>query len=233
MDASRARLPLGRIVLVAGGLVVLVLLGRVAGAALPSFAAAVERSGVWGPIVFVLGYAAATVAFVPGSVLTLAAGAIFGLAKGTVYVLVAATLGSSIAFLVGRYLARGAVERRVRSNPRFAAIDRAVAAEGRRFVFLLRLSPVVPFNVLNYALGLTSVRFGDYLVASLGMIPGTLLYVYYGKLAGDLATVAGGAGVEKGAGYWAVLILGLVATVGATMLVTRASRRALRQVEDG
>ena len=233
MDASRARLPLGRIVLVAGGLVVLVLLGRVAGAALPGFAAAVERSGVWGPIVFVLGYAAATVAFVPGSVLTLAAGAIFGLAKGTVYVLVAATLGSSIAFLVGRYLARGAVERRVRSNPRFAAIDRAVAAEGRRFVFLLRLSPVVPFNVLNYALGLTSVRFGDYLVASLGMIPGTLLYVYYGKLAGDLATVAGGAGVEKGAGYWAVLILGLVATVGVTMLVTRASRRALHQAEDG
>ena len=233
MDASRARLPLGRIVLVAGGLVVLVLLGRVAGAALPSFAAAVERSDVWGPIVFVLGYAAATVAFVPGSVLTLAAGAIFGLAKGTVYVLVAATLGSSIAFLVGRYLARGAVERRVRSNPRFAAIDRAVAAEGRRFVFLLRLSPVVPFNVLNYALGLTSVRFGDYLVASLGMIPGTLLYVYYGKLAGDLATVAGGAGVEKGAGYWAVLILGLVATVGVTMLVTRASRRALHQAEDG
>ncbi len=232
MDASRARLPLGRIVLVAGGLVVLVLLGRVAGAALPGFAAAVERSGVWGPIVFVLGYAAATVAFVPGSVLTLAAGAIFGLAKGTVYVLVAATLGSSIAFLVGRYLARGAVERRVRSNPRFAAIDRAVAAEGRRFVFLLRLSPVVPFNVLNYALGLTSVRFADYLVASLGMIPGTLLYVYYGKLAGDLATVAGGAGVEKGAGYWAVLILGLVATVGVTMLVTRASRRALRQAEE-
>ncbi|TMA54005.1 MAG: TVP38/TMEM64 family protein [Deltaproteobacteria bacterium] len=200
---------------------------------MPGFAAAVERSGVWGPIVFVLGYAAATVAFVPGSVLTLAAGAIFGLAKGTVYVLVAATLGSSIAFLVGRYLARGAVERRVRSNPRFAAIDRAVAAEGRRFVFLLRLSPVVPFNVLNYALGLTSVRFGDYLVASLGMIPGTLLYVYYGKLAGDLATVAGGAGVEKGAGYWAVLILGLVATVGVTMLVTRASRRALHQAEDG
>ena len=233
MDASRARLPLGRIVLVAGGLVVLVLLGRVAGAALPSFAAAVERSGVWGPIVFVLGYAAATVAFVPGSVLTLAAGAIFGLAKGTVYVLVAATLGSSAAFLVARYIARGAVEQRVRSNPRFAAIDRAVAAEGRRFVFLLRLSPVVPFNVLNYALGLTSVRFGDYLVASLGMIPGTLLYVYYGKLAGDLATVAGGAGVEKGAGYWAVLILGLVATVGVTMLVTRASRRALHQAEDG
>ena len=233
MDASRARLPLGRIVLVAGGLVVLVLLGRVAGAALPSFAAAVERSGVWGPIVFVLGYAAATVAFVPGSVLTLAAGAIFGLAKGTVYVLVAATLGSSAAFLVARYIARGAVEQRVRSNPRFAAIDRAVAADGRRFVFLLRLSPVFPFNLLNYALGLTSVRFADYLVASLGMIPGTLLYVYYGKLAGDLATVAGGAGVEKGAGYWAVLILGLVATVGVTMLVTRASRRALHQAEDG
>jgi uncharacterized membrane protein YdjX (TVP38/TMEM64 family) len=231
VQAPRAQLPLGRIVLLGGGLVALVLLGRVAGAALPRFAAAVERSGVWGPVVFVLGYALATVAFVPGSVLTLAAGAIFGLAKGTAYVLVAATLGASMAFLVGRYLARGIVEHRIRGNPRFAAIDRAVAAEGRRFVFLLRLSPVFPFNLLNYALGLTSVRFADYLVASLGMIPGTLLYVYYGKLAGDLATVAGGGGVEKGSGYWAVLILGLAATVGVTMLVTRAARRAMRQAE--
>jgi uncharacterized membrane protein YdjX (TVP38/TMEM64 family) len=171
----------------------------------------------------------ATVAFVPGSLLTLAAGAIFGLGWGTAYVFVAATLGAAAAFLVARHLVRGAVERRLAGDARFAAIDRAIAHEGRRIVFLLRLSPVFPFNLLNYALGLTRVRFADYVVASLGMIPGTILYVYYGKLAGDVAALAGGAKVEKGPAYWAVLALGLVATAAVTALVTRTARRALRE----
>src|SRR5262249_36543250 len=149
--------------------------------------------GAWGPIVFIVGYAVATVAFVPGSVLTLAAGAIFGLAPGVVYVFIAAVLGSTAAFLVSRYVARQVIERRLKDNPRFAAIDRAVGAQGRKIVFLLRLSPVFPFNLLNYALGLTQVRFADYLIASIGMLPGTLLFVYYGKLAGDVAALAGGA----------------------------------------
>jgi uncharacterized membrane protein YdjX (TVP38/TMEM64 family) len=169
------------------------------------------------------------VAFVPGSVLTLAAGAIFGLAQGTVYVFVAAVLGSAAAFLAARHLARDAVERRIARNPRFGAIDRAVAAEGRKIVFLLRLSPVFPFTLLNYVLGLTRVRFADYLVASLGMIPGTLLYVYYGKLAGDVATLAAGAPAPRGVGYWTVLALGLAATVAVTTVVTRAAGRALRE----
>jgi uncharacterized membrane protein YdjX (TVP38/TMEM64 family) len=200
----------------------------VAGGWLPRFAAWVSALGVWGPVVFIVGYALAVIAFVPGSVLTLAAGAIFGVVRGVVYVLVAATLGAAGAFLVSRYVARAAVEGRIARNPRFAAIDRAVAAEGRKIVFLLRLSPVFPFTLLNYALGLTRVRFVDYLVASVGMLPGTLLYVYYGKLAGDVAALAGGAAVEKGAGYWAVLALGLVATVVVTTIVTRTARRALR-----
>ena len=185
--------------------------------------------GVWGPIVFILGYTVAAVAFVPGSLLTLAAGAIFGLAQGVIYVFIAAVLGSAAAFLVSRYLARAAIERRLANNPRFAAIDRAVGAQGRKIVFLLRLSPVFPFNLLNYGLGLTNVRFADYVVASVGMLPGTLLYVYYGKLAGDVAALAGGAAPEKGAGYYAVLILGLMATVVVTTLVTRTARRALKE----
>jgi len=207
----------------------LVALGRVAGGWLPRFAAWVSALGVWGPLVFIAGYAIAVVAFVPGSLLTLAAGAIFGVGRGVLYVFVAATLGAAGAFLVSRYVARGAVERRIADNPRFAAVDRAVAAEGRKIVFLLRLSPVFPFTFLNYALGLTRVRFGDYLVASVGMLPGTLLYVYYGKLAGDVAALAGGAPVAKGTGYWAVLALGLVATVVVTTVVTRTARRALRE----
>jgi uncharacterized membrane protein YdjX (TVP38/TMEM64 family) len=182
--------------------------------------------------VFILGYAIAVVAFVPGSVLTLAAGAIFGIGAGVVYVFIAAVLGSSAAFLVSRYLARGAIEQRLTGNARFAAIDRAVGEQGRKIVFLLRLSPVFPFNLLNYALGLTRVRFVDYVTAALGMLPGTLLYVYYGKLAGDVAALAGGAAVEKGAGYYAVLGVGLVATIAVTAVVTRTARKALREATE-
>ncbi len=123
---------------------------RSAGAYLPQFAEWVDGLGFWGPLVFIVGYAIATVAFVPGSLLTLAAGAIFGLVQGTAYVFVAATLGSTAAFLVSRYLARAPIERRLADNARFSAIDRAVAREGRKIVLLLRLSPVFPFVLLNY-----------------------------------------------------------------------------------
>jgi len=223
-----ARAPWGRIALAAAALGALVALGSQVGAYVPAFARWVDSLGGLGPVVFIAGYALAVVAFVPGSLLTLAAGAIFGVAEGTVLVFVAAVLGSSAAFLVARYAARGAVERRLAGDARFAAIDRAVGAQGRRIVFLLRLSPVFPFNLLNYALGLTRVRFVDTLLASVGMLPGTLLYVYSGKVAGDVAAVAGGAGPERGAGYYAVLGLGLLATVVVTTLVTRIARRALR-----
>jgi uncharacterized membrane protein YdjX (TVP38/TMEM64 family) len=192
-----------------------------------AFAAWVEGLGVWGPLVFVAGYAVAVIAFVPASLLTLAAGAVFGIAAGTAYVFVAATVGASLAFLVSRYLARRAVEQRLAGDARFAAIDRAIGAQGRRIVFLLRLSPAFPFNLLNYALGLTSVRFIDYFVASLGMLPGTLLYVYSGKTIGDVATLAGGASPERSASYYALLCVGLVATAVVTVLVTRIARRAL------
>jgi uncharacterized membrane protein YdjX (TVP38/TMEM64 family) len=220
-------IPWLRIALAGLALAGVLLLGRELGAGIPRFAAWVEGLGLWGPAVFIAGYALAVVAFAPGSVLTLAAGAIFGLLWGTLYVLVAATLGASGAFLVSRYLARSLVERRLESNPRFGAIDRAVGEQGRRIVFLLRLSPIFPFNLLNYGLGLTRVRFVDYFVACAGMLPGTLLYVYYGKLAGDVAALAGGAAVERDAGYWTVLVLGLAATVVVTTLVTRIARRAL------
>jgi uncharacterized membrane protein YdjX (TVP38/TMEM64 family) len=180
-------------------------------------------------VVFVAGYAVAAVAFVPGSLLTLAAGAVFGLLRGTLYVFVGATLGAAAAFLVARHLARRVVERRLRDDPRLQAIDRAVARQGRKIVFLLRLSPLFPFNLLNYALGLTQVRFADYLVASIGMLPGTLLYVYYGKVLGDVAALAAGRTVEKGAADYALLALGLLATLAVTTLVTRVARRALKE----
>jgi uncharacterized membrane protein YdjX (TVP38/TMEM64 family) len=214
------------------GLAALVLLflgGRQAGRWIPQFAAWVEGLGVWGPVAFILGYALATVAFVPGSLLTLAAGAIFGLARGTLYTLAGATFGACGAFLVARYLARGAIERKIAGNARFAAIDRAVGKEGLKIVALLRLSPVFPFNLLNYALGLTRVRFLHYLLASAAMLPGTLLYVYYGKAAGSLAAVAGGVKADKGTAYWVTLGVGLAATLAVTTFVTRLAGKALRQ----
>ena len=230
---AAARTPWLRVAGIAAAVALLLLLGRQLGAALPGFAAWVDSLGAWGPVAFIAGYAVAVVAFAPGSILTLAAGALFGLVRGTVYVLIAATLGASLAFLVARYVARPWVERRIAASPGFAAIDRAIAAQGRRIVFLLRLSPAFPFNLLNYALGLTRVRFGDALVASIGMLPGTLLYVYYGKLAGEVAALAGGAPVARGPGYYAVLGLGLVATLLVTTIVARTARRALREATEG
>ena len=211
------------------GLVLLVVAGRALGGYVPQFATWVGGLGFWGPLVFIAGYAIATVAFIPGSLLTLPAGAIFGLVKGTAYVFLGATLGSALAFLVARYVARQAVERRLESSPRFEAVDQAVAREGLKIVFLLRLSPAFPYNLLNYALGLTRVRFRDYFIASLGMIPATFLYVYYGKALGSLAALAGGTQVERGAGHWTLLGVGLLATLAVTTLVTRIARRALQQ----
>jgi uncharacterized membrane protein YdjX (TVP38/TMEM64 family) len=229
------RVPKGRwkrllpIAVAAGAILGLLVVGRLGGAYLPVFASWVADQGVWGPVAFIAGYALATVALVPGSLLTLAAGAVFGLAAGVVYVFAGAVLGATLAFLVARYAARTAVERRISGDPRFERIDAAIARSGRKIVFLLRLSPVVPFNLLNYALGLTRVRLRDYVIASLGMLPGTFLYVYTGRVAGDVAALAGGAAVERGAGYYAVLALGLVGTAGATIVITRIARGALRK----
>jgi uncharacterized membrane protein YdjX (TVP38/TMEM64 family) len=177
----------------------------------------------------VLVYAVAVIAFVPGSVLTLAGGAIFDLFWGTVYVFIAAVIGSSGAFLVARYLARGAVESRLGRSERFASLDRNIGGQGLKIVFLLRLSPVFPFSFMNYAIGLTRISFRDYLLSSVGMLPGTVLYVYYGKLVGDVAVLAGGAAPERGAGYYAILAIGLAATIAVTALVTRIARRALEE----
>jgi uncharacterized membrane protein YdjX (TVP38/TMEM64 family) len=217
-----------RIALIGALIAALVLAGRAAGSWLPAFAVWIEGLGLWGPVVFILGYALATVAFAPGSILTLAAGAIFGLWRGALLVFAAALLGSSAAFLIARHLARPLVARRLAGNDRFAAIDRAIGERGGFIVLLLRLSPVFPFNLLNYALGLTGVRFVHYLLASIGMLPGTFLYVYYGRVAGDLAAIAGGAAAPRGAAHWLVLGIGLAATVVATAWIARTARRALQ-----
>ncbi|MEM8998484.1 MAG: VTT domain-containing protein, partial [Acidobacteriota bacterium] len=193
------------------------------------FLAWVDSLGLWAPVVFVVGYAVATVAFVPGSLLTMSGGVLFGLAGGTAYVFLGATLGSGLAFLISRYIARGAIEKRLDGNEKFALIDKAVGGQGLKIVFLLRLVPFFPFIWLNYGLGLTRVRFPHYLLAGVGMLPGTFLYVYYGKAIGSLAALSQGESVERGAEQWIFLGLGLAAAVAVTTIITRIARRALAE----
>ncbi len=209
------------------GIGALLLGARQLGGTLPQLATWVEGLGALGPLVFIAAYVVGVVAFLPGALLTMTGGALFGIGPGTLYAFVAAVIGSSLAFLAARYVARGLVEEKLRRHPRFAVLDGAVADQGLKIVFLLRLSPVFPFNFMNYALGLTRVSFRDYFAASFGMLPGTVLYVYSGKVAGDVAALAGGADIEKDAAYYFVLALGLVATVAVTTVVTRLARKAL------
>jgi uncharacterized membrane protein YdjX (TVP38/TMEM64 family) len=177
--------------------------------------------GAWGPVLFIGLYVVACVFFVPGSVLTLGAGAIFGFVHGSIYVSIGATLGATAAFLVGRYLARGWVARKIEGNATFSAIDKAVAEEGWKIVGLTRLSPVFPFALLNYGFGVTRVRLRDYLLASwIGMMPGTVMYVYIGSL----ANVSEG---QKSPAALALKIVGLLATILVTLYVTRIARKAL------
>lgn len=219
---SHFRVPIGIL-----GLLLVAAFGQRLAAHLPGLLDMARDLGPWAGVAFVGAYALATVAWVPGSLLTLAAGATFGLVWGTVYTLLGASLGASLAFLVSRSVARAAVERRMRADVRLQALDEALVREGPRLVLLLRLSPAFPFNALNYALGLMPVRLRDYVVMSLvGMAPGTFLYVYGGYAAGQLMADASGAGTRTAVDYL-LLGVGLAATVAATALVTRAARSAL------
>jgi uncharacterized membrane protein YdjX (TVP38/TMEM64 family) len=211
----------------AAAVAAIALFGRGVADRLPEFAAWVKSLGVWGPVAFIAGYGLAALVFAPAFLLTIAAGAIWGLRFGILYVIAGATLGAVLAFFAARYFVRGLVEHYVLRQPRLAAIDRAVEAEGLRLVFLLRLSPVVSYVLLNYVLGISRVRFRDYLAGSVGMVPTITAYVYAGKMAGDLASIAGGTATPRGP-LWLVLVgLGLVATLVATILVGRASKRAV------
>lgn len=186
----------------------------------------VSEMGAGGMAVFILLYVGATVAFLPGSVLTIGAGAAFGLWKGFALVSAGATLGASAAFLVGRHLIRERIEKRLKGYPAFAAISGAVGEQGWRVVLLTRLSPVLPFNLLNYAFGLTRVGFGEYVLASwAGMLPGTFLYVYLGAAAGEAAR---GGARAKTKGEWALFAAGLAATALAAWLIGRAAKKALK-----
>jgi uncharacterized membrane protein YdjX (TVP38/TMEM64 family) len=189
----------------------------------------IERLGPPAFVAFIGLYVVATVLLVPGVVLTLGAGAMFGLGWGAAAVSAGSTLGAAAAFGIGRTVARGAVRRRLDASPRFAALDEAVGREGFQIVLLTRLSPLFPFSLQNYAYALTAVRFWPYLLASwLGMLPGTLLYVYIGTTLGEFARLAAD-GRPKPWYEWAFFGAGLAVTAAATVFVTRVARKALHK----
>ena len=191
----------------------------------------VGQMGVIGIFIFIAVYAVATVLLAPGAILTIGAGFAFGLWKGFLAVSAGATLGASLAFLVARFIARDKIEAIAQRNEKFRRIDSAIGKPGAKLIFLLRLSPVIPFNLSNYFYGLTGVKFWPYVLASwIGMMPGTLLYVYIG-VAGKAAVsaVAGGEAMKHGWQYWTFLGIGLLATMIVTIWVTKIARDAVKK----
>jgi uncharacterized membrane protein YdjX (TVP38/TMEM64 family) len=230
MNGPAARIPWSWL-----GLILLVLALTIAGRRLPlqtwleAFNQWIGTFGAAGIVIFALAYAAATVLFVPGFVLTVGAGFAFGLLWGSLAVSLGSTLGAGLAFVVSRHLARHKISSLAQKNPKFAAIDRAVGREGWKIVLLLRLSPLIPFNLSNYLYGLTAIAFWPYLLASwVGMMPGTVLYVYLGA--------AGKAGLEAAAGqsgkgdslHTAFMAVGLAATIAVTWFISRLAAKALQ-----
>lgn len=193
----------------------------------------IEGFGAWGPIVYLAACIAAAVALMPGSLTKLAAGALFGFVEGMLWGFIGAALGSLAAFAVARFGRRTWLEAWLaRKFPRTARFDRSVAEHGGRIVFLLRLSPLVPYSLINYALGLSRVRFRDYLVAAPGMIPSVLLYVYTGDVAREVADAAARGGDAKPWWEWLVLGVGLLATIWVSLILARKAKAALREELD-
>lgn len=188
----------------------------------------IDSLGPWGPIAYILIYTVAAVFLLPGAALTPVAGFLFGLGWGTLWTIIASNLGANAAFLVGRYFARDFVSRKIEGNEKFSAIDSAVGREGWKMVGLTRLSPIFPFVLLNYAYGLTKVKWSHYSMATLiGMLPGTVMYVYIGYI----PTLAGGDSKQDTAKI-VVSILFFLGTVAATIFITRLATKTLKKRAD-
>ena len=177
--------------------------------------------GPWGPVAFIGIYTVAVVFFVPASIFTLGAGFVYGMTLGSIYVLVAANIAGNLAFLIGRHLARNWIAHKLDAQPKFRAIDAATAREGWKIVALVRLAPVFPFSLMSYAFGLTRIPFWSYAAANLAMIPGTLMYVYFGSVARDLTD-------KPATPPWIKWTIGAL-TVIVIIYVTRFAKRALSQ----
>ena len=189
-----------------------------------------QTLGWIGPLVFVIAYVLATIFLIPGSALTLVAGAVFGLWIGSITVITGANLGALCAFLLSKTTWHQKAQTWAEGYPKFAALDRAISNNGFRMVLLTRLSPVFPFTLLNYFLGLTSVTTGAYVFGNLiGMLPATFLYVYLGSLAGE--TLSGAVTNKVRTAQLILKIAGLVATLAVVIYVTRVAKKAIEAEE--
>ncbi len=205
-------------------LVLGIAVGQLASPYLPGVSAWVQTLGVWAPVAFVIAYVGVVLLMLPAFLMTMAGGAVFGVVKGSALVLLAATLGGLGAFLLGRTLLRNQVARRVAAHPTLSAVDRVIGEDGLRLMFLLRLSPVVPFVLSNYALGVTRVKTRDFVFAMPGMLPIIASYAAFGAAGTSAAN-------GKGALPTPVLALGVLATVVLGLLFARIAQRALRDAE--
>ena len=187
----------------------------------------IRGAGAGGALLFVVVYVAAEVALVPGSLLTMAAGFAYGPVRGLLIASPASVIAATVAFLLSRTALRSWIQRKIANSPKTRALDRAIGRNSFKLILLLRLSPLIPYNVLNYALGLSDVPIGRFIVASsVGMLPGTWLYVYLGSFASSAAGLTT-AGRGAAPARITLTIVGLIATAIAVLFITRTARRML------
>lgn len=197
---------------------------------LPGFMEWVRDHGFVGALIVGVGYVVATVLMIPGSLTTLMIGAIYGPWFGIAIVSPASVLGATIAFLLGRSVFRSSVERKMGGNPKFNALTTAVEKEGLKIITLVRLSPIFPFSIVNYAFGLTRAKLSHYVLGSfVGMLPGTLMYVYLGAAVEDITKLASEGLGDTGTAGLLMKYGGLVATIVVTVFVTKAAKKALAE----
>jgi uncharacterized membrane protein YdjX (TVP38/TMEM64 family) len=203
----------------------------------PKLLDTLQAAGWLGVLGFIGLYVGAAVLVLPCTVMTLSAGAIYGPFWGVVYALLGAILGAAMAFLLGRYVAHSWVQRAIAKTPiaktpTFQAVRQAIGTGGAKVVFLTRLSPLFPFSLVNYAYALTEVTFQDYLLGTLGVLPTTVMYVYLGAIAADVAQFDPRASQSGQWVKWVLQAIGLLATIGVMGLITQSARRALARQTD-
>jgi uncharacterized membrane protein YdjX (TVP38/TMEM64 family) len=226
-----ARRPRLALKLFAGVLLLLCVawLGRYFGHHLPALERWIASHGALGFVVFIVAVVVCPSLFVPDTVFAVLAGILFGVFWGTLVVVVASLLTATVDFAISRQFLREKVRRWLSANPRLAAIEQAVKREGLRFLFLLRLTPIHPVTV-SYVLGATNTPVSTFLAASLGLIPGLFVEVYFGYVAKHVAKVSGKVS-EHSTLHTVLTIAGLVLSIALLVYVTRLARRALSGYE--
>jgi len=223
-NQKKKSLPIKPILLLAAVVLIIIISAKMGvGQKLGALQDWIRSLGVLGPLAFMVVYAVATVAALPGSALSIVAGAVFGPVLGVVTVIFAATLGASLAFLVSRYFARNSIEKWLEGNEKFRRLDELTARHGDIMVAITRLVPLFPFNLLNYGFGLTRVAFKTYVVWSfVCMLPGTILYV--------VGSAAVAEAVREGKVPW-LLVVVVALILGIIVVLGRQARKKLKEDE--